>query len=86
MSKKKGNKSSKKQKNNGAFSPPPQNIALGLVRRAFPELLSNVLTDVRPDFTPMTPEEREKWEKEYAKRWKENHINDIKHSGDFWKL
>lgn len=86
MSKKKGNNSSKKQQNNGVFSPPNGNIALGLVRRAFPELLSNVLTDVRLDSTPMTPEEREKWEKEYAKRWKENHINDIKHSGDYWEL
>ena len=82
MSKKKGNKRSKKQPNNGVFSPPNGNIALGIVRRAFPELLSNVVKGV----DPMTPEERERWEKEWRKRWKEDHIDDIKHSGDFWEL
>ena len=35
----KRNNSSKKQQNNGAFSP----IALGLVRRTYPKLLSNAL-------------------------------------------
>lgn len=34
----------------------------------------------------LTPEERERWEKEWRKRWKEEHIDDIKHSGDFWEL
>jgi hypothetical protein len=78
MSKKKGNNSSKKQQNNGAFSP----IAIGLVKRAWPELLSNSVKGV----DPLTPEERERWEKEWRKRWKEEHIDDIKHSGDFWEL
>lgn len=78
MSKKKGNGSSKKQRNNGARSP----IALGLIRRTFPELFSNVLVGV----DPMTLEERAKWEKEWRERWKEEHINDIKHNGDFWQL
>lgn len=82
MSRKKENKHSKKQQNNGVFSPPNGNIALGLVRRAFPELLSNVVMGV----DPMTPEERAKWEKEWRERWKEEHIDDIKHSGDFWEL
>lgn len=82
MSKKKRNNSLKKQQNNGAFSPPPGNIALRLVRRAFPELLSNVVVGV----DPMTPEERAKWEKEWRERWKEGHTDDIKHSGDFWEL
>ena len=78
MSKKKGNGSSKKQRNNGACSP----IALGLIRRTFPELFSNALVGV----DPMTPEERAKWEKEWRERWKEEHINDIKHNGYFWQL
>ena len=78
MSKKNGNKSSKKQQNNGAFSP----IALGLVRRTYPKLLSNALVGV----DSMTPEEKAKWEKEWRERCKEEHINEIKHSGDFWKL
>ena len=78
MSKKKGNKRSKKQQNNGAFSP----IAIGLVKRAWPELLSNSVKGI----DPLTPEERERWEKEWRKRWKEEHIDDIKHSGDFWEL
>ena len=82
MSKKKGNNNSKKQQNNGVFSPPNGNIALGLVRRAFPELFSNVVKGI----DPMTPEERAKWEKEWRERWKEEHIDDIKHSGDFWEL
>lgn len=82
MSKKKGNKSSKQQQNNGVFNPPPQNIALGLVRRTFPELFADKIVGVKP----MTPEERLKWEEEYAKRRKERHINDIRHSGDFWEL
>ena len=42
----------------------------------------------------MTPEERAKLEKEYIlflekewrERWKEEHIDDIKHNGDFWQL
>ena len=76
MSKKNGNKSSNQQQNNGAFSPPPQNITLGLVKRTFPELFSNVLTD--GILTQMASEERAKW--------KEEHINEIKHSSDFWKL
>lgn len=76
MSKKNGNKSSKKQQNNGTFSPVPQNVALGLVKRRFPELFSNVLTD--GILTQMASEERAKW--------KEEHINEIKHSSDFWKL
>lgn len=33
-----------------------------------------------------TPEERLKWEEEWRKRWKDEHINDIRHSGDFWEL
>ena len=33
-----------------------------------------------------TPEERAKWEKERRERWKEEHIDDIKHNGDFWQL
>lgn len=78
MSKKNGNKSSKQQQNNGAFSP----IALGSVKRTFPELFSNVLVGV----DPMTPEEKAKWEKEWRERWKEDHIDDIKHSGDFCQL
>lgn len=78
MSKKKGNNSSKKQQNNGAFSP----IAIGLVKRAWPELLSNSVKGI----DPLTPEERAMWEKEWRKRWKDGHINDIKHSGDFWEL
>ena len=78
MSKKKGNKHSKKQQNNGAFSP----IAIGLVKRAWPELLSNSVKGI----DPLTPEERARWEKEWRKRWKDGHINDIKHSGDFWEL
>jgi hypothetical protein len=78
MSKKKGNSSSKKQQNNGAFSP----IVVGLIKRAWPELLSNSVKGV----DPLTPEERERWEKEWRKRWKEEHIDDIKHSGDFWEL
>lgn len=81
MSKKKGNKRLKKQQNNGAPNA-HQPIALGLIRRAFPELLSNSVKGVQP----MTPEEREKWEKEWRNRWKEEHINDIRHSGDFWEL
>ena len=92
MSKKNGNKRSNQHQNNGAFSPPSQNVALGLVKRRFPELFSNALTDVR--LTQMTSEEKTKWEKEWIhsflkewrKRWKEDHIDDIKHSGDFWKL
>lgn len=78
MSKKKRNSSSKKQQNNGAFSP----LALGLVKRAFPELLSNSVKGINP----MTPEERAKLEEEWKERWKEEHINDIKHAGDSWKL
>lgn len=27
-----------------------------------------------------------KWDEEFKKRWKEEHIDDIKHSGDFWEL
>ena len=80
MSKKKGNNSSKKQQNNGVLNHQP--IALGLIRRTLPELFSNVLVGV----DPMTPEERAKWEKEWRERWKEEHINDIKHNGDFWQL
>lgn len=80
MSKKKGNNSSKKQQNNGVLNHQP--IALGLVKRTFPELFSNVLVGV----DPMTPEERAKWEKEWREHWKEEHIDDIKHNGDFWKL
>ena len=42
----------------------------------------------------MTPEERAKLEKEFIlfletewrERWKEEHIDDIKHNGDFWQL
>lgn len=34
----------------------------------------------------MTPEERAKLEKEWRERWKEERINEIKHSDDFWKL
>ena len=83
MSKKNGNKRSKQQQNNGAFSPPPQNITLGLVKGSFPELFSNVLTD---GLAQMVSEEKTKREKEWRKRWKEDHIDDIKHSGDFWKL
>jgi len=82
MSKKKGNSSSKKQQNNGAFSPPLQPLALGLIRRAWPELLSNSVKGV----DPMTPEERLKWEKEWRKHWKDEHIDEIKHSGDEWQL
>lgn len=78
MSKKKGNNSSKKQQNNGAFSP----IATGLVKRAWPELLSNSVKGI----DPLTPEERARWEKEWRKCWKEEHIDDIRHSGDFWEL
>lgn len=78
MSKKKGNKSSKQQQNNGAFSP----ITIGLIKRAWPELLSNSVKGV----DPLTPEERARWEKEWRKHWKEEHIDDIKHSGDFWEL
>ena len=78
MSKKKGNNSSKKQQNNGVFSP----IASGLIKRAWPELLSNSVKGI----DPLTPEERARWEKEWRKRWKEEHIDDIKHSGDFWEL
>lgn len=80
MSKKKGNNSSKKQQNNGVLNHQP--IALGLIRRTLPELFSNVLVGV----DPMTPEERAKWEKEWRERWKEKHIDDIKHNGDFWQL
>ena len=83
MSKKNGNKRSKQQQNNGAFSPPPQNITLGLVKGSFPELFSNVLTD---GLAQMVSEEKAMREKEWRKRWKEDHIDDIKHSGDFWKL
>lgn len=91
MSKKNGNKSSNQQQNNGAFSPPPQNITLGLVKGSFPELFSNVLAD---GLSQMVSEEKAKREKEWIhsflkkwrKRWKEDHIDDIKHSGDFWKL
>ena len=32
------------------------------------------------------PEERAKWEKVWRERWKEEHIDDIKHNGDFWQL
>lgn len=78
MSKKKGNKSSKQQQNNGVFSP----IAVGLIKRAWPDLLSNSVKGI----DPMTPEERARWEKEWRKRWKEEHINEIKHGGDFWEL
>ena len=78
MSKKKENRHSKKQQNNGVFSP----IASGLIKRAWPELLSNSVKGI----DPLTPEERERWEKEWRKRWKEEHIDDIKHSGDFWEL
>lgn len=80
MSKKKGNNSSKKQQNNGVLNHQP--IALGLIRRTLPELFSNVHVGV----DPMTPEERAKWEKEWRERWKEEHIDDIKHNGDFWQL
>ena len=83
MSKKNGNKSSKQQQNNGAFSPPSQNVALGLVKRRFPELFSNVL-DAK--LALMVSEEKAKWEVEWRKRWKEEHINEIEHGGDFWKL
>lgn len=34
----------------------------------------------------LTPEERAKWEKEWRERWKEEHIDDIKHNGDFWRV
>ena len=88
MSKKKGNNSSKKQQNNGVLNHQP--IALGLIRRTLPELFSNVLVGVdqgqRQGVDPMTPEERAKWEKEWRERWKEKHIDDIKHNGDFWQL
>ena len=83
MSKKNGNKSSNQQQNNGAFSPVPQNVALGLVKRRFPELFSNVL-DAK--LALMVSEEKAKWEAEWRKRCKEEHINEIKHTGDFWKL
>ena len=80
MSKKKGNKSSKTQQNNGVLNHQP--IALGLIRRTIPELFSNVLVGV----DPMTPEKKAKWEKEWRERRKEEHIDDIKHNGDFWQL
>lgn len=91
MSKKNGNKRSKQQQNNGAFSPPPQNITLGLVKGSFPELFSNVLTDGLAQMVSEEKAMREKewihsFLKEWRKRWKEDHIDDIKHSGDFWKL
>lgn len=81
MSKKKRNKSSKQQQNNGAPNA-YQPIALNLIRKVYPELLADKIKGV----DPMTPEERARWEKEWRKRWKEEHINEIKHSGDFWKL
>ena len=83
MSKKKGNGRSNQHQNNGAFSPPSQNVALGLVKRRFPELFSNVL-DAK--LALMVSEEKAKWEAEWRKRWKEEHINEIEHGGDFWKL
>lgn len=78
---KKGNKSSKQQQNNGALNA-HQPIGLGLIRRAWPELLSNSVKGI----DPMTPEERAKWEEEWRKRWKDEHIDEIKHGGDFWEL
>ena len=81
MSKKNGNERSNQHQNNGAFSPPSQNVAL--VKRRFPELFSNVL-DAK--LALMVSEEKAKWEAEWRKRWKEEHINEIKHGSDFWEL
>jgi hypothetical protein len=53
-----------------------------LIKRAWPELLSNSVKGI----DPLTPEERAKWEKEWRECWKKEHIDDIKHSGDFWQL
>ena len=81
MSKKNGNEISNRHQSNEAFSPPSQNAAL--VKRRFPELFSNVL-DAK--LALMVSEEKAKWEAEWRKRCKEEHINEIKHTGDFWKL